>query len=273
MAQFYKELTELRKSRKITLEEISERTKINIQYLQAIESGDFSDIEMPYLRLFLRAYAEEIGGDSQRALEQLDSFMGTSRPKAISPTPLSEEEIYEDKKENDSSTFLSNKNLRQDYIKGGIISLIFIFSIIVFQKIFNEESKATVSNSGPVLQKVPKVLNKQDLLKDYLLVQTSEESLNIIPPFFVKLKTLNEIGFTYQNDTLKPISKIINANREQDLDAFIEKSEIIFATTVGLSLFINSFEIESIANYANPLKLTINPIPPSMVIQRYRPLP
>ena len=272
MAQFYKELKELRESRKITLEEISERTKINIQYLQAIESGDFSDIEIPYLRLFLRAYAEEIGGDSQRALEQLDSFMGTSRPKVTPQSPI-EEEIYEDKHESDANSFLSDQKLRQDYVKGGIISLVFIFSIIIFQKIFNEESKATVSNNGPILQKVPKPLNNQDLLKDYILGQTSEESLNITPPFFVKLKTLNEIAYTYQNDTLKPSSNVINSNREQDLDAFIGQSEIIFASTVGLSLFINSVEIKSVSNYANPLKLIIKPVPPSMVIQRYRPLP
>ena len=75
MAQFYKELKDLRESRGISLEEISERTKINISYLNAIESGSFSEIETPYLRLFLRAYAEEIGGDSQRSLEQLDSFL------------------------------------------------------------------------------------------------------------------------------------------------------------------------------------------------------
>ena len=40
MAQFYKELKELRETRKISLEEISERTKINVQYLIAIEEGN-----------------------------------------------------------------------------------------------------------------------------------------------------------------------------------------------------------------------------------------
>ena len=45
----------------------------------------------PYLRLFLRAYAEEIGGDSQRALEQLDSFMGTSRATFIAQNIVEEE--------------------------------------------------------------------------------------------------------------------------------------------------------------------------------------
>ena len=57
MSKFYKELKELRESRKISLDEISERTKINVQYLQDIEKGSFEDIETPYLRLFLRAFS------------------------------------------------------------------------------------------------------------------------------------------------------------------------------------------------------------------------
>ena len=39
MAQFYKELKDLRESRGISIEDISERTKINIQYLEDIELG------------------------------------------------------------------------------------------------------------------------------------------------------------------------------------------------------------------------------------------
>ena len=52
MAQFYKELKDLRESRGISLEEIHERTKINIPYLKAIEEGDFTILPVPYLRLF-----------------------------------------------------------------------------------------------------------------------------------------------------------------------------------------------------------------------------
>ena len=79
MAQFYKELQELRVSKDISLEELETRTKINVRYLQAIEDGKFDILPVPYLRLFIRAYATEIGGDSGRALEQLDSFIGISK--------------------------------------------------------------------------------------------------------------------------------------------------------------------------------------------------
>ena len=273
MAQFYKELKELRESRKISLEEISERTKINIQYLKAIESGDFSDIETPYLRLFLRAYAEEIGGDSQRSLEQLDSYTGTSRPPVISVPVLEDDPDGEDELEIKSKVFLPDQTLRQDYIKGGLISIIFIFSIIIFQKIFNEDSRASGTKSGPVLQKMIRPLTNQDLLKDYILDQSSEELLTATPPFFIKLKTLEQTAYTFTNDTLPPVSNIINANWEQDLGTFVKSSELVFTTTKGLAFYINAIEIKDISEYEHPLKLVIKPNPPSMAVQRYKPLP
>ena len=115
--------------------EISERTKINISYLDAIESGSFSEIETPYLRLFLRAYAEEIGGDSQRSLEQLDSFLGTNRPKVVS-AQMNDDDDDDDELDIDYSQSFSfpGKKLRQDYIIGGVLSLVLLFAIAIFQK-------------------------------------------------------------------------------------------------------------------------------------------
>jgi len=270
LAQFYKELKELRESRNITLKEISERTKINVQYLQHIESGDFTEIEIPYLRLFLRAYAEEIGGESQRALEQLDSFMGNNRPTVISTNSI-EEDTEENNKEN-KSQIKTNKKIRQDYLIAGGFSLIFIFSIFVSKKIFNKESNAYGTNDGPVIKENVKPLNDDDLLKDFVLDQSSNEMLTVSPPFFVKFKTIQQIAYTFKNDTLPPIANIINPNRELDLNAFIEPSELIFTSTIGLTLFINATEIKQISGSDFPLRLIINPNPPSIAIQRYKPL-
>ena len=278
MAQFYKELKELRETRKISLEEISERTKINIQYLISIESGELNDIEVPYLRLFLRAYAEEIGGDSQRALEQLDSFMGTNKP-AIVTTTINDENIDEDDKQFETSEierkqnfFFINKKLRQDYLVGIVFSFILIFSIIIFQKIFNEESKAIVTNEGPILKQKIEPLTNLDLLKDFILDQSSIESLSIPAPYFIKIKSTQQTAYTFLNDSIGTVSEIINANQEKDLNPFIEKSELIFSSTKGLTLFINSKQINQISEYLHPLKIIVKPKPPSMSIQRYKPL-
>ena len=272
MAQFYKELKDLRESREISLEEISERTKINISYLNAIESGDFGEIETPYLRLFLRAYAEEIGGDSQRSLEQLDSFLGTTRPRIIS-NPVIEEEIdNEVDNEYGHISVLPGKIIRQDYLIGGILSLILLFAIAVFQKIFNEDSEAIITEEGPLIQNMTQPILKSDLQKDYILDQTIDELLQVKPPFFLKIKTLEQTAYTFIKDTLPPISKSIKPNQEVDLDAFIGRSELILTKTRGVSIFLNATEIDKVAEYDYPIRLFINTRPPSMKIQRFKPL-
>jgi len=61
-----------RESQNIEISEICEFTKINKKYIQAIESGDFTVLPTVYMRLFLRAYAEFIGADSAKALEDFE---------------------------------------------------------------------------------------------------------------------------------------------------------------------------------------------------------
>ena len=117
MAQFYKELKDLRLSKEISLEELESRTKINIKYLTAIEEGNFEILPIPYLRLFIRAYAAEIGGDSERSLEQLDSFIGHSTPtmKTSNLRDDIKDEIQIPKKLNVSNLFShTNIKLRKD---------------------------------------------------------------------------------------------------------------------------------------------------------------
>ena len=138
MAQFYKELKDLRLTQGIDLKELEARTKINIKYLKAIEVGDFDILPVPYLRLFLRAYAEEIGGDSIRALEQLDSFLGTAKPHIISqPLERDKKDITKESSNENEVLPKSNQRLREDLIKGGILLIIFIFSILIIKKIFS----------------------------------------------------------------------------------------------------------------------------------------
>ena len=63
MIEFYKNLKKLREEKGISLQDINKRTKINITILKSLENGEFAEISETYLRLFIRAYAAEIGGD------------------------------------------------------------------------------------------------------------------------------------------------------------------------------------------------------------------
>ena len=57
---FASALKELRKSKDITLEQISDSTNIKIKYLQKIESGNFTFKSDVYVKIFLKEYLMEV---------------------------------------------------------------------------------------------------------------------------------------------------------------------------------------------------------------------
>lgn len=70
-----------RQDRQITLGEISERTKIQQHYLEALEQGDFGKFHGEvYLKGALRSYAESIGLDPGEVLELYRSRKGEAAP-------------------------------------------------------------------------------------------------------------------------------------------------------------------------------------------------
>ena len=71
---FYEELKSQRKSQNLTLEEISDFTKIDIKFLIGIEQGNFSCLPRAYMRLFLRSYCEYISADVDKALNDYEFF-------------------------------------------------------------------------------------------------------------------------------------------------------------------------------------------------------
>ena len=97
MAELHKNLKSLRRERKIDLKAIEKRTKIDIEYLKAIESGKFEVLPSTYIRLFLKAYCVEIGADPVDALHQLDELYNNGRK-----TIISEKEILPKKEVTDT---------------------------------------------------------------------------------------------------------------------------------------------------------------------------
>lgn len=276
MASFYIELKELRKSKEISLDQIHQRTKINMRYLKAIEAGNFDILPIPYLRLFLRAYAKEIGGDSNNALEQLESFLGTSKTIQTIPSKNNLEDEFEDDRFVNKNFYnfipqLSAINLRQDLIKAFVLLLVFVFIIFIAQKIDSTESPNSYQTN--ISQKTKtQIISDKDLIASYIKHQSSEELLpNIKPPFFVKLIAKNNIAFTLKKGNSQPTENRLNNGEQKVLKAFVQKSELLFSHTNGLSLYINGYPI-NIRDYPYPLKMKINPKPPSLIIQKYQPL-
>ncbi|MCE5248623.1 helix-turn-helix domain-containing protein, partial [bacterium] len=68
MIPLHEELRALRMKKGVTLEHIYDVMKISVSILRKIEDGDFSVVPQPFLRAFLREYAQVIGIDPERVI-------------------------------------------------------------------------------------------------------------------------------------------------------------------------------------------------------------
>ncbi len=76
-------LQETREARGLSIIEASNDTFVRTQYLEALEHGDLTQLpELVYVRGFLRRYADYLGLNSDRILEQSTALFSTQAPPA-----------------------------------------------------------------------------------------------------------------------------------------------------------------------------------------------
>ena len=89
MDDFSTSLKTAREARGIALAEIAEATHINVQYLEAIERGEYTILPQTYVRAFIREYAANVGLDPAEALRAYERVTQPPKPEA-SPAPAQE---------------------------------------------------------------------------------------------------------------------------------------------------------------------------------------
>jgi cytoskeletal protein RodZ len=76
-------LRNARERRNFTLRQVADDTRISLRYLEALESGQYRTLPGGmYNRAFLRSYAECIGLDPQKAIEQYETEIAAQGDKA-----------------------------------------------------------------------------------------------------------------------------------------------------------------------------------------------
>ncbi len=80
--KFCEELKAAREYQNLELGRIAERSKISVAYLEKLEEGDWDFLPQPYVRSFLRTYANVLSMDVEEVLGQYDEITG------IPPVPV-----------------------------------------------------------------------------------------------------------------------------------------------------------------------------------------
>lgn len=133
---FGKALRDLRISKNIKIEQISKITKINQQYFESFEKGDFSMNNEIYIRLFLIEYIKCIDQSQlEKILNQFNDLNGVSTKNALTfiPADAASENGEEFKLSDDE--FLNIQNYTPKKI--AIIITTFIIIILIFRLVLH----------------------------------------------------------------------------------------------------------------------------------------
>ncbi len=124
---FANAIKQLRKSKGITLDQISDSCKIKKSYFEKMESGDFSFKPNVYIKLFLKEYLKYIDFEKSENIMQEFDTVSNINPVDIDLTfmPLTDEE---DLNYNNEENVLESK----DYDPKQIATIIGVIIIIIF---------------------------------------------------------------------------------------------------------------------------------------------
>ena len=277
MAPFYEELKSLREKQGIDLEEIHNRTKINLESLQAIESGQFDILPTPYVRLFIKAYAIEIGGDTNETLNQLEhhlNLMGRESSleskrkrtrRSSGPSPESDQKHLPPK---------PSRSLRSTLTKIFPIVIIWFFALIIFHKIYQVPENTDFSEQSIV--NGTNYISEEKLLSDYKLEKSDEKAISsisteITSPFSLKIIPSQSVECLVKEDTL-PSQKFVKKSGEVSTFLIERRLDILLNHTLGIKVTLNGEPLDDIASQPYPLRITLLSDPPILGTKYYIPI-
>jgi len=283
MAEFYKELKLIREEKGIELAKIHKRTKISLSALQAIEKGKFDQLPYTYVRLFLRAYAVEIGANPEEALESFEIFIGNKEEvpnkKIDESFDISAEALFSNDKTGDNKKKSEQKNsilrkrpsisIRTDITKSIFIVSTLVFAVYIILSINKEveanKPKEFISDfeeEGPI--------SDQMLEDNYVKISETKQALKAIAPYSIMLTTDQRLWYEIKSDDLAQSEQVLPIG-DNHLHRFNNKINIKFNQSIGLNLYLNESKLNILESNTYPIIIIISVPEKTVAIQQFSP--
>jgi len=273
MSDLHKKLKALRREQKIDLAAIEKRTKINLEYLKAIESGKFEVMPSTYIRLFLKAYCVEIGADPVDAMRQMDILLGVEDSETI-PIPEVEIPVEENGEPNENTETIAMDlhphERRSDWVKGVTMIVVLIFSIYIVKQIVSNNPSQVFDNKA-VLEQTVEPITDFELINDYVLDKTNTGSLEVNPPYQAKIVSRKaQVWFRTETDSALPIENILH-KEQQDYFRFVRRFDILINPTNNVDLYWSGQRVPYLESTPHPAKITLDGTAKTVTVQHYVP--
>lgn len=175
LKKFAKELKSLREKKAISLNEIYDKTRIDVKYLNEIENGNFDVLPEVYVRAFLKKYAEMIELDSDEILSEYEIARGEN-PEAVAPPISKKIELDIVKDEEVSKTFddveqevpeekdISKDEKKKSIMMPAIFVLVSLASVILYF-IFFSDSPEEIIIEKPINEIISERTQEENVVK------------------------------------------------------------------------------------------------------------
>jgi cytoskeletal protein RodZ len=242
------ELKETRQEQGYSLEQIYGRTRIDLKFLRAIESGHFDIMPDVYMNAFIKEYAAFIGLDSEKILKKYESAKkginyDDSEPEVVEETIKEKAEVKPSKVfDSASETSNSNHYTPSESKNNNLVIVVFGIAIIVFAAVYflflrgstNEiivetpyEEIIKEQNSRFEVKEEPKEKNEVQQNKDNFILRIDAKDTSWVK-YIIDDSKIEEY-ILYPNST-----KSIEANSSID---------ITLGNSGGISLFLNNEQL------------------------------
>ena len=277
MTDFYKELKSIRVEKDIELEGIHKRTKISLSALRAIEKGMFDQLPHTYVRLFLRAYAVEIGVDPEEVLTKLEIYLGNkAQPVKEKEKPQLEIEKKDlanlksnEKPKKKSSAKRPSISVRADITKSFFIILTLLFALYIILSI-NKDSESLNPNAYQSEYEEEGPISNKMLEQSYIKTSETKQALKGEAPYSNMLTTDQRLWYEIKTDELLSSEQVLPAG-DNHLHRFEEIINIKFNQTLGLNLYLNGNSLSSLNASIYPTVLSISAPEKTVTVQQFSP--
>lgn len=266
-----KTLKEKRIEKGLTIEDVSDSIKIRRKYLEAIESGNYSEIpDKVYTKSFLKIYAEYLGLDQvyvlKRYLDEVSQEENVSIPTKTVGAPS--ERTYRNAKDKNNTKFFAFVSI--------VLALLFLIWIVV--SLVNRNKDHLPPDTKPIAQETtqnsanpqnpetetppPTPPNPQDVPNPQTPISPEQIELPEQTPVItfeklsVAVHTNEKVWISYTLDDTKKESFTLPAQTTRMIEA---ERKILFqiGNAGGLNITINQIELGMIGKSGEVMDLEV----------------
>ena len=248
LKNFAADLQARRKEKDVTLEQIANRTRIDIKFLKAIEEANFTIMPEVYMRAFIKEFAQSVDLDPAVTLKNYD--LAKEGKSLSADEPQEQKNVKTEKKEKKVISIDSEvkpvheDNSKKSSDKGTIIfgiagAVIIIAAVLVYFFVFNNGSQEIVKETpfSQVLEEKSRFEVTEDKIKEEQNeVPAQQDSL------YLKITATDTCWIKALIDDNGITEFMLYPNRSKTITS-VNKFNLLVGNSRGLSFFLNDEEL------------------------------